>query len=360
MRSYNFSPDAVILPQAVEEAIQQVVADYQGSGLSLWELGQKSPRFCALKEETEAVLRRVLGIPEEYEILFLPGGRSMQYAQLPLNLMRNSRADYLISGQQAKLAQKEADRFGEARIVASGEENGFCCLPEVTRAMFDPSADYVHIVMDNVCHGTTYINHLPDIGDVPIVADFSNCLLYGPLDISRYGLIYADMQGLFGASGMTLMILRRDLVRKEPPSSLPTVLSYKRLLEGAVTHTSLSTSGVYLCKCILELIEQEGGLAAIGRRNQEKSARLYDLLDSSRFYQVMADPSCRSGSSVVFRLPDERLTQLFLQQARGLHLIGLENSSGDGSLCACICNGIAEDGVVQLIDFMGRFQRENR
>ena len=360
MRAYNFNPGTTIIPPRMLEKLNSAFVEYGTSGLGVLELHAGSKAAQELLLTTRATLRRVLNIPEEYGILFLAGDLSMQFAQIPLNLMRNSRADYLLTGKRAQLAKEQADRFGNARVVITGADVDYTNIPNMPRSVFDPSADYTHIVLDNSCHGTTFMGALPDIGDVPLVAEASNCLLFDELDVSRFGLLYADTQSILGAPGMTLVILKNELIRKEPPSSMPTMLSYKRLLEQDVPEASLPISSLLICKLMLEEILLEGGLRSIGRRNREKAARLYDLLDTSRFYQPVADPSCRSLTSVVFRLPTPELTETLLGEAKQAGLLGMKNTTNDGSICIGVCNGINEDGIALLLDFLGRFQRENR
>ncbi len=360
MRAYDFGTGTTIIPKKVVETLQNDLSNYQMSGLSVLELNFRSGLGQNLLAETEEAFRRVLRIPEEYGVLVLAGSHILQHAQIPMNLMRNSRADFLLTGRRAEYAKAEADKVGIARVVASSSDTGFDRIPDTTRAMFDPSADYVHLVLDNAAQGTSFLDRLPDVGDVMLVADASNCLFFDEIDISRYGLIYADAMSVLGAPGLTLVIMRRDLVRKDPPMSMPAMLSYKRLLEGSIPTYSLPVISLLVCKRMLEQMEREGGLASIGRRNREKAARVYDVLDNSRFYQPTAHVDSRSNCSIVFRLPDETLRRQFLAQSGRLGFVGLNGPMDDGSICLSACNSMNEDGMASMLDFLSRFQKENR
>jgi len=360
MRTFNFGPSATIMPDEVLLDVQKAIHRYGGSGLSLLEISENSAAAQAICDETEAVLRRVLSIPDDYGVLFLSGDLRLQYAQLPLNLMRNSRADYILTSHAACMAKEQADRYGNARVAVSNQDTGYTQLPDAPRSMFDPSADYTHLMLENPIQGTSFVDRLPNVGDVPLAAEASSCLFFDRIDVRRFGVLYTDTQSTLGVPGMTLIILRKEMIRKEPPMSMPTMLSYKRLLEYGAGMRALPPLGLFICKRMLEQIEREGGVADIGRRNREKAARLYDLLDNSTFYSTVAAPDSRSCCHIVFRTRSAALTDTLVRNAAQLGFLGLQNPEEENSVRISVCNGLGEDGVAALLDFLTRFQREHR
>ncbi len=359
MRLFNFGPFSTIVPVPVAEKLKKALTNYENRGFSILELSPMGEEAIALELETDAALRRVLKISDDYGILFLPGQMSAQRSQLPYNLMRASRADYLLTGDHSMLAKIEADKFGHARVVASSEETGYDRLPETSLAMFDPSADYTHIVLDNTEVGTSFLGRLPNNGDVPLCADASGCLFYDEIDVSRFGMLYADGQSVLACPGTNLLIIHKNMVRKDPPMSMPSAMSYKRLLEDAGKATR-PLFALYIIKSMLEHFESLGGLAEIGSRNAKKAARVYDSLDYSRFYHINAIEDHRSNCSIVFSLPNEKLHASFLMQAARAGFVGLTNGMKEGRVCVCPCNGSDDEGVATLVDFLARFQKENR
>ena len=297
-RVYNFSAGPSVLPEAVLRRAADEMLDYQGSGQSVMEMSHRSKTFDAIIKNTEALLRELMEIPDNYKVLFLQGGASSQFAMVPMNLMtKNGKADFVITGQWATKAQKEAARYGEANIVASSKDKTFSYIPELDPSTFSKDADYFHICYNNTIYGTKYTK-LPETGDVPLVADISSCILSEPIDVSKFGLLYAGAQKNMGPAGLTVVIVREDLIG-EPMEKTPTMFTYKTHAENDSLYNTPPCYSIYMCMLVLEWLKNDiGGLAKMKELNEKKAKILYDFLDQSQLFKGTVVPKDRSLMNV--------------------------------------------------------------
>lgn len=357
-RIYNFSPGPSMLPLPVLEKAQAQLTDYQGTGMSVMEMSHRSKAYMAIIEDAQRKLRKLMQIPDNYKVLFIQGGASMQFAMVPMNLAQNKKADYIISGNFANNAYKEGKRVLNARAAASSQDVNFCRIPSFTRDDLDPQADYVHICTNNTIFGTCY-PEVPDTGDIPLVADMSSDILSKPYDVGKFGVIYAGAQKNLGPAGFAVVIIREDLIGREPSLSLPAMLQYKTYAENDSMYNTPPTYAIYVASLVMDWLLEMGGLQAVHQHNLKKAAILYDYLDSSSFYTATADKTQRSIMNVPFTTPSKELDQRFIAQAAQQGLATLAGHRLVGGMRASIYNAMPLEGVQALADFMQEFERSN-
>ncbi|MCS7290801.1 MAG: 3-phosphoserine/phosphohydroxythreonine transaminase [Roseiflexus sp.] len=354
---YNFNAGPAILPAPVLERAQRELRDYQGRGMSILEMSHRSPEYEAINAEAAERLRRLLGIGEEYHVLFLQGGASMQFAMLPLNFLPSgASADYVLTGAWAEKAYEEALRIGQARVAASTAESGYRRMPSQSDLTLDPSAAYVHITSNETIQGVQW-HTWPDVGDVPLVADMSSDILSRPLEMQRFALIYAGAQKNLGPAGVTIVVIR-DAFLQRASANLPVMLRYATHVKNRSLYNTPPVFAVYMVNLVLEWIEQQGGLAAMDERNRRKAATLYRVIDESGgFYRGHAAPDHRSLMNVTFRLPDETLEKRFVAEATAQGMVGLAGHRSVGGIRASIYNAMGQEGCDALAAFMTEFMR---
>jgi len=357
-RVYNFSAGPSVLPEPVLETAAKEMLDYRGTGTSVMEMSHRSPAFKDIIDSAEALLRELMGIPDDYAVLFLQGGASSQFAMIPLNLMTGSgKADYLNTGAWSKKAIAEAKRYGTVNVVASSEDSTFSYIPEVSGAQFDPDADYVHITTNNTIYGTRF-PRLPDTGEVPLVADMSSNILSQEYDVSKFGCFYAGAQKNMGPAGMTLVVIRRDLAGRAREIT-PRMFNYQTHAEAESLFNTPPCYSIYIAKLVFEWLRDLGGIPAIQKINEEKAALLYDFLDNSDLFRATVEPRDRSIMNVPFILPDDELNTSFIKGATGLGMINLKGHRSVGGMRASIYNAMPREGVAALVDYMKKFERQN-
>ena len=349
-----------MLPQAVLEKAASEMLDYQGSGQSVMEMSHRSKTYQAIIDEAEALLREVLNIPDNYKVLFLQGGGSTQFAMIPLNLKKNGKADYVITGQWAKKAAAEAKKFLDVNVVASSADTTFTYIPKLDPATFSKDADYFYICLNNTIYGTHYSpQQLPDTGDIPLVTDASSCILSEPMDVSKFGLIFAGAQKNMGPAGVTVVIIREDLIG-EVPDTVPTMLSYKIHADNGSMYNTPPCYSIYMVKLVLEWLKNDiGGVEKMHEINQAKAAKLYDFLDNSKLFKGTVEKDSRSLMNVPFVTGDKDLDAKFVAEAAKAGLVNLKGHRTVGGMRASIYNAMPMEGVDALIDFMKKFEAEN-
>jgi phosphoserine aminotransferase len=355
-RVYNFSAGPAMLPEPVLARAREELLDWHGSGMSVMEMSHRGKEFVSIAEQAERDLRDLLAIPDNYKVLFLQGGATLQFAMVPMNLMAgNPRADYVNTGQWSKKAIKEAQRFGEVNIAATAEAEGFTSVPPFEQWRLDPNAAYVHYTPNETIGGVEF-HWIPETADVPLIADMSSTLLSRPLDVSRYGIIYAGAQKNIGPAGVTVVIVREDLIGHAPVST-PAMLDYKVHAEGGSMANTPPTYAWYIAGLVFQWLKEQGGLEAMAEFNQRKAEKLYTAIDATDFYANPVDPSSRSWMNVPFTLADPELDGEFLKQAAAVGLVTLKGHRSVGGMRASIYNAMPEEGVDTLIDFMAEFAR---
>lgn len=359
-RVHNFSAGPAALPLEVLEEAQSELLDYRGLGMSVLEMSHRSAAYQQIIEEAEETLRDILDIPDTYRVLFLQGGATLEFAGIPLNLMRRGRAGYLVTGNFAKKAWQEAQKYGEAPVLASSEGTSFDRIPDlgpVASRVAEGDLDYVYICQNNTIFGTEY-RELPQTGETPLVADVSSCFLSHPLDVERYGLIYAGAQKNAGPAGVTVVIVREDLIADGPARAdiCPTYLDYRLQASKESMYNTPNTFGIYLCGKVLRWIERTGGLKAMQARNQEKADVLYGLLDKSEIFHGTAQPSSRSLSNVTFRTDSPELDKEFVSGAAQRGIQGVKGHRLVGGMRASIYNAVTLDDVKALASYMEEFE----
>ena len=355
-RVYNFAAGPSMMPEEALQTAAREMLDYRGTGMSVMEMSHRSAMYQEIFDETEALVRELMGVPENYSVLFLQGGATGQFAAIPLNLLSRS-ADYIDSGNFAHGALTEAQKYGAVRCVASSRDENYVSIPAWNPADFDPEADYFYITTNNTIFGTRYAS-LPETGAVPLVADMSSNILSEVYDVSRFGVIYAGAQKNIGPAGLTLVIVRKDLLgraRKDCPKILNwTVMDEK----GSMLNTP-PTYAIYMAGLCMKWLKKQGGVAAIEKVNIEKSILLYALLDESAFYRPKAAPASRSRMNVTFTTPSPELDAKFVKEAASQGLVSLKGHRLTGGIRASIYNAMPMEGVRALADFMKKFEMEN-
>ena len=357
-RIFNFSAGPAVLPVDVLEQAQRDLVSLPGVGMSILEISHRSKPFEDILAACEADLRTLAGIPAGYRVLFLQGGASLQFSMVPMNLLPpGGSADYIVTGSWSQKAVKEAKRVGGVKIAASTESENFTRVPRQEELALDPNAAYVHYTTNNTIFGTEF-QYVPDSGTVPLVADASSDIFSGPIDVSKYALIYAGAQKNLAPAGVTLVIMREDLL-KRTPSSLPTMLQYSVHAENGSMYNTPPVFAIYVMRLVLAWLLKQGGLAAIGERNRRKADKLYAAIDRTGFYRGHATKDSRSRMNVTLRLPSEELEKKFIKDATAAGLDGLKGHRSVGGLRASIYNAFPEEGVDALVQFMAEFERRN-
>ncbi len=347
-----------MLPEAVLKKASDEMLDYEGSGQSVAEMSHRSKVYDKIITDCKALLIETLNIPDNYEVLFLQGGASTQFTAVPLNLFKNKKADYVISGMFSKKAYEEASRYGDCKVVASSKDKTFSYVPEVKSDELRADADYVHICQNNTIFGTKFID-LPNTGDVPLVADLSSCILSEPIDVSKYGLIYAGAQKNMAPAGLTIVIVRKDLMGNAQDIT-PTMLNYAVQSENDSMYNTPPTYTIYMCKLVLEWIRDEiGGIDKMYELNKKKAAILYDFLDRSKVFNGCADKEYRSLMNATFKTDSEELDAKFVKAAEQNGFINLKGHRSVGGMRASIYNAMPIEGVEKLVNFMKEFEEEN-
>jgi phosphoserine aminotransferase len=355
-RVFNFSAGPAVLPIPVLEQAQRDLVALPGVGMSVMEISHRSTVFEGLLAGAIAAIRELAGVPSHYKILFLQGGASLQFSMVPMNLLRSGEtADYIDTGTWAVKAIQEARRVGTVNVTGSTKADKYTRIPTQTELHLTPGASFVHITTNNTIEGTEWKTP-PDVADAPLVADASSDILSGPIDVNRYGLIYAGAQKNLGPSGVTLVIIREDLLARSA-ESLPVMLSYKVQVENNSLYNTPNTFGIYILGLVTQWLKSLGGLPAIARLNQRKAAMLYSEIDRTGFYRGTAQKESRSLMNITFRLPTEELEKTFDRQASAAGFDGLKGHRSVGGLRASIYNAFPEDGVAGLVDFMREFER---
>lgn len=357
-RVYNFSSGPAMLPEEVLIQAQNELLDYRGSGMSVMEMSHRSAVFMDIMDRAFDSLRRLMSVPEDYEILFLQGGATSQFSMVPLNLFRKSRkADFVITGNWSKKAIQEASRYGECRAVASSEADGFTWFPDLSGEMFDPEADFVHLTTNNTIYGTR-ITRIPDTGDIPLVADMSSNILSEPYKVEDFGLIYAGAQKNIGPAGLTIVIIRKDLLGHADKMT-PLMFNYQTHAAKKSAYNTPPCFAIYMAGLVFDWILEQGGVEAMEKHNQEKAGLLYDCLDSTDFYVAPVRKKDRSLMNIPFRLKDESLTAGFLAEADALGMKTLKGYRTVGGVRASIYNPMPLKGVESLVEFMKDFEQRH-
>ncbi|NLP46208.1 MAG: 3-phosphoserine/phosphohydroxythreonine transaminase [Epulopiscium sp.] len=357
-RVYNFSAGPSVLPESVLKEAQKEMLCYQDSGMSVMEMSHRSEAYGKIIQEAEQLLRELMNIPSNYKVLFLQGGASSQFAMVPLNLFRkNKKADYVNTGVWSKKAIKEAKRYGNIRIVASSEEEGFNHIPELDSTKFDPDADYFYIVSNNTIYGTRYTD-LPDTGEVPLVADMSSNILSEVCDVSKFGIIFAGAQKNMGPAGLTVVIIREDLIGHAMDIT-PTMFNYKTHADANSMFNTPPTYSIYIAKLVFSWLKEQGGILAMEKRNKEKAKILYDYLDQSTLFKGTAAKKDRSLMNIPFVLPTEELNKAFIQEAIQQGFVNLKGHRSVGGMRASIYNAMPTEGVIKLVTFMKEFEEKH-
>ena len=358
-RVFNFSAGPSMLPVPVLERAASEMLDYNGSGMSVMEMSHRSSVYEEIINAAEANLRKLMNIPDNYKVLFLQGGASTQFAAVPLNLIgRTGKADYVVSGQFSGKAYKEAQKMGyDVKCIASTKDDNFDHIPVVTRDMVSPDASYVHVCFNNTIYGTKY-GYIPDTGDVPLVADMSSCIISEPVDVSKFGVIYAGAQKNMAPAGVTLVIVREDLLEYGDPK-MPSMLDWKLMAENGSMYNTPPCYSIYVAKLVYDWILEMGGLTVMQEKNVAKAKVLYDYLDSQSYYIAPVKPDSRSLMNVTFVTGDADLDKKFASDAAKAGLVNLKGHRSVGGMRASIYNAMPHEGVVALVEFMKKFAEEN-
>ena len=348
-----------MLPLAVLEKAQKEMVNYANSGMSVMEISHRSGLFTEIITQAEQLLRKLMNIPENYKVLFLQGGASQQFAMVPLNLLTKSgKADYINTGSWSKKAIKEAKKYGEISVIASSEDANYSYIPAFDPNMIDPEADYIHITTNNTIEGTAY-SEIPDTGGIPLVADMSSNILSVEMDVSKFGLIYAGAQKNIGPAGLTVVIIREDLIGNAK-DVCPTMLDYKTHSENDSLYNTPPTYGIYMAKLVFEWLDELGGLKEMERINREKARILYDFLEESSMFSSPVQKESRSIMNIPFISPSDELDAEFVKKAKSAGLETLKGHRSVGGMRASIYNGMPVEGVKALVQFMKEFENEHQ
>ncbi len=357
-RVYNFSAGPSMLPECVLEKATAQMMNYENSGMSVMEMSHRSPVYEKIITDAETLLRKVMNIPDNYKVLFLQGGASTQFAAVPLNLLGVGKsADYILSGQFSSKAYKEAQKYGDVKAAASTKDINFSAVPTKESLSLNPDADYVHMCFNNTIYGTKFY-YIPETGEVPLVADMSSCILSEPVNVSKFGVIYAGAQKNMSAAGLTVVIVREDLLGKARPET-PTMLDYKTMADNGSMYNTPPTYCIYIAKLVYEWILSLGGLEEMKKRNEKKAALLYDYLDSQDYYVAPVEKASRSMMNVTFVTGDADLDKKFASEAAANGLVNLKGHRSVGGMRASIYNAMPYEGVEKLVSFMKEFAKNN-
>jgi phosphoserine aminotransferase len=357
-RIFNFSAGPAIMPLPVLEEAQRDLLTLPGVGMSVMEISHRSKTFDEIIQGADAGLRDLLSIPKDYQVLFLQGGASLQFAMVPMNFLSlDSSADYIVTGSWGKKAVKEAQKYGTVDLAANLADGGFTRVPRQDELQLNPGAAYVHITSNETIEGVEWKDE-PDVGDIPLVSDASSNILSRPIPIEKYGIIYAGAQKNMGPSGVTLVIIREDLLPRIP-DGLATMLDYRTHVKDKSLHNTPNTWGIYIINLVCKWLKDKGGLAAMQQENEAKAKLLYDAIDATDFYRGHADADSRSNMNVTFRLPSEDLEKKFAGEATAAKLDGLKGHRSVGGIRASIYNAFPREGCEALVEFMKEFERKN-
>lgn len=358
-RVYNFSAGPAVLPEEVLREAQEEMLDYRGCGMSVMEMSHRSRIFDDLIHETEADLRELMQIPDNYRVLFLQGGASLQFSMIPMNLMKNRVADYIVTGQWAKKAWQEAQKYGQANKIASSEDKTFSYIPDCSDLPISENADYVYICENNTIYGTKF-KKLPNTKGKTLVADVSSCFLSEPVNVSDYGIIYGGVQKNIGPAGMVISIIRDDLITDDVMEFTPAMMKFKTHADAGSMYNTPNCYCIYMCGKVFKWIRRTGGLAAMKERNEAKAKVLYDFLDSSRMFHGTVVKEDRSLMNVPFVTGDKELDAKFVKEAQRAGFVNLKGHRTVGGMRASIYNAMPAQGVDELVSFMKEFEEANR
>lgn len=357
-RVYNFSAGPAVLPEEVLREAQEEMLDYRGCGMSVMEMSHRSSVFQQIIDEAESDLRQLMNIPKEYKVLFLQGGASLQFAMIPMNLMKNRVADYIVTGQWAKKAYQEAQKYGKANKIASSEDQTFSYIPDCSDLPVSPDADYVYICENNTIYGTKF-KELPNTKGKLLVSDVSSCFLSEPVDVSRYGILYGGVQKNIGPAGMVIAIVREDLITEDVLPGTPAMMMYKTHADVGSMYNTPNCWSIYMCGKVFQWLKRMGGLPVMKERNEEKAKILYDFLDSSKMFRGTVVPKDRSLMNVPFVTGDSELDAKFVKEAKAAGFENLKGHRTVGGMRASIYNAMPKEGVEALVAFMKEFEEAN-
>lgn len=357
-RVYNFSAGPAVLPETVLREAAEEMLNYRGTGMSVMEMSHRSKEFEEILMSAEQNLRDLMKIPEHYKVLFLQGGASQQFAMIPMNFMKNRQADYIITGQWAKKAAEEAEKYGTIHRIASSEDQQFSYIPDCSNLMISKEVDYVYICENNTIYGTKFKN-LPNTKGKPLISDVSSCFLSEPVDIKKYGMIYGGVQKNIGPAGVVIAIIREDLITENILPGTPTMLTYKVHADAKSLYNTPPTYGIYICGKVFRWIKSIGGLEEMKKRNERKAKLLYEYLDQSRMFQGMVRKEDRSIMNVTFQTAIKELDEKFVMEAKEAGLVNLKGHRSIGGMRASIYNAMPYKGVESLVIFMKQFEKEN-
>ena len=357
-RVYNFSAGPAVLPEEVLQEAADEMLDYRGTGMSVMEMSHRSKAYDTIIKEAEADLRELMNIPDNYKVLFLQGGASQQFAMIPMNLMKNRVADYIVTGQWAKKAYQEASLYGKANKIASSEDKTFSYIPDCSDLPISEDADYVYICENNTIYGTKF-KTLPNTKGKPLVADVSSCFLSEPVDVTKYGVIYGGVQKNIGPAGVGIVIIREDLITEDVLPGTPTMLRYKIHADADSLYNTPPAYGIYICGKVFKWLKKMGGLEAMKERNEKKAKILYDYLDESKLFKGTVRKEDRSLMNVPFITGNEELDAKFVKEAKEAGFENLKGHRTVGGMRASIYNAMPIEGVEKLVEFMKKFEAEN-
>ena len=357
-RVYNFSAGPAVLPEEVLKEAAEEMMDYRGCGMSVMEMSHRSKTYQTIIDEAEADLRELIGIPDNYKVLFLQGGASQQFAMIPMNLMKNKVADYIVTGQWAKKAWQEASKYGKANKITSSEDKTFSYIPDCSDLPVSEDADYVYICENNTIYGTKF-KTFPNTKGKTLVADVSSCFLSEPVDITKYGVMYGGVQKNIGPAGVVIVISREDLITEDVLPGTPTMLQYKTHVDAGSLYNTPPAYGIYICGKVFKWLKKMGGLTAIKELNEKKAAILYDFLDESKLFKGTVRKEDRSLMNVPFITGSEELDAKFVKEAKAAGLESLKGHRSVGGMRASIYNAMPVAGVEKLVEFMKKFEAEN-
>ena len=357
-RVYNFSAGPAVLPEEVLKQAAAEMLDYQGCGMSVMEMSHRSKEFQGIMDAAETDLRELMGIPDNYRVIFMQGGATAQFAAIPMNLMRNKVADYIVSGSWSNKAAKEAQTYGQVNVVASSKDGNFSYVPDVDALRLSPDADYVYICQNETITGTTY-HKLPDTNGKPLISDVSSMFLSEPIDVAKYGVIYGGVQKNVGPAGVAIVIARDDLVTDEVLAGTPTILNWKVNADKGSMNNTPPCYTIYICGLVFKWLKEQGGLAGIGARNREKAQILYDFLDQSKLFKGTARVEDRSIMNVPFVTGSDELDAKFCAEAAAHGIANIKGHRSVGGMRASIYNAMPIEGVKALVAYMEQFEKEN-
>lgn len=357
-RVYNFSAGPAVLPEEVLKEAAEEMLDYKGTGMSVMEMSHRSKAYDNIIKEAEQDLRDLMNIPDNYKVLFLQGGASQQFAMIPMNLMKNKVADYIVTGQWAKKAYQEAQIYGKAVKIASSEDKTFSYIPDCSDLPIDDDADYVYICQNNTIYGTKY-NTLPNTKGKTLVADVSSCFLSEPIDVTKYGVIYGGVQKNVGPAGVVIVIIREDLITEDTLPGTPTMLKYKIHADNDSLYNTPPCYGIYICGKVFKWLKKQGGLEKMKEINEKKAKILYDYLDESKLFKGTVRKEDRSLMNVPFVTGNEELDAKFVKEATAAGFVNLKGHRTVGGMRASIYNAMPIEGVEKLVEFMKKFEKEN-